>query len=247
MATFEEEGFQTYEAFEGDFGLSVRASPVLRLGGRVRQREARTTGPDSTNYWGAVSLEGDRAELHLRAGNEDVDTLEARLEEIGLRTAQMQNLLRLSPRFWTHLDARYGEYSDGNRRADLTGRVTLRPWSEPSFRLGAAFGFTDSLFQSEAYYTPEQLWFGRGLLSYSKAFPSGWNVDASVELGWARDALRGDRFTAYARGNAVQAWTTRFRSSLGWSFGSSPGYQSWSATFALHYGFTDSQSSFTAQ
>ena len=101
-------------------------------------------GPYSTNYWGAVSLEGDRAELHLRGGNEDVDTLEALLEEIRLRTAQMQSLFRLSPRYWTQVNAGYGEYSDGNRRMDLIGRVTLRPWSEPSFRLGAAVGFTDS-------------------------------------------------------------------------------------------------------
>ncbi|HEY7697869.1 MAG TPA: hypothetical protein VIE88_05600, partial [Vicinamibacteria bacterium] len=151
-------------------------------------------------------------------------------------------------RFWAHLDARYGEYSDSNRREDVTGRVTFRPGSTPSFRLGAAFGWTDTRLQSEAYYTPEELRFGRGILSYSKGFSSGWNVDASVEMGWARDSLRGDRFTAYARGQAVQAWSPRFRSSLGFGFGSSPGYQSWSLTLGLHYGFTESsQSSLTAQ
>jgi tetratricopeptide (TPR) repeat protein len=247
-ATFEERSFAPYEALEGDVGLSLRASSNVRFDARVRQREARTEGPDSTNYWGALSLEGDRAELHLRAGQEDVDTLRARIDGIELRTYQVQHLLRVSPRFWAHLDARYGEYSDTNRRADLIGRVTLRPWSDPSFRLGAAFGYTDSRLQSQAYYTPEQLRFGRGLLSYSRGFASGWNVDASAELGWARDSLRGDRFTAYARGHAVQAWSSRFRSSFGWSFGSSPGYQSWSVTFGLHYGFTEAaQSGFTAQ
>jgi tetratricopeptide (TPR) repeat protein len=247
-ATFEETSFAPYEALEGDVGISLRASSNVRFDARVRQREARTEGPDSTNYWGALSLEGDRAELHLRAGQEDVDTLRARVEGIELRTYQAQHLLRVSPRFWAHLDARYGEYSDSNQRMDLIGRVTFRPWSEPSFRLGAAFGFTDSRLQSQAYYTPEHLRFGRGLLSYSRGFASGWNVDASVELGWARDALRGDRLTAYARGQAVQAWSSRFRSSFGWSFGSSPGYQSWSVTFGLHYGFTEAaQSSLTAQ
>jgi hypothetical protein len=127
---------------------------------------------------------------------------------------QLQHLLRLTPRFWAHLDARYGEYSDSNRREDLTGRLTFRPWSAPSFRIGAAFGWTDSLLQSQAYYTPEELRFGRGLLSYSKGFPSGWNVDASVEIGWARDALRGDRFTAYAR-QRDQAWTEFGEASAG--------------------------------
>jgi tetratricopeptide (TPR) repeat protein len=247
-ATLEEEGFAPYEALEGDLGLSLHASSHLRFDARVRQREARSAGPDSTNYWGALALEGDRGELHLRAGKEDVDTLRAVLAGTELQTFQLASLLRLSPRFWAHLDARYGDYSDGNQRADLIGRITLRPWSEPSFRLGVAFGFSDSLLQSDAYYTPEHLWFGRGLLSYSRTFPSGWNVDASVELGWARDALRGDRFTAYARGQAVQAWSSRFRSSLGWSFGSSPGYRSWSLTLGLHYGFTGTpQSSLTAQ
>src|SRR3990172_7127456 len=141
--TFEEETFAPFEALEGEMGLALRASSHLRFDARVRQREASTFGPASTNY------------------------------------------------------------------------------------------------------AREELRFGRGLLSYSKGFPSGWNVDASVELGWARDALRGDRFTAYARGQAVQAWSSRFRSSLGWSFASSPGYQSWSLTLGLHYGFIDiGQSSF---
>jgi hypothetical protein len=246
--SFEEESLSPFEALEGELGVGLRASSHLRFDVRARQREARTAGPDSTNYWGAIGIEGDRAELHLRAGQEDVDTLRARIAGIELRTYQLQHLLRLTPRFWAHLDARYGEYSDSNRREDLTGRLTFRPWSTPSLRIGAAFGWTDSDLQSQSYYSPEELRFGRGLLSYSKGFSSGWNVDASVELGWARDSLRGDRFTAYARGQAVQAWSSRFRSSLGWSFGSSPGYQSWSLTLGLHYGFTEVvQSSLTAQ
>ena len=246
--TFEEESFAPFEALEGDLGLALQASSQVGFDVRVRQREATTEGPDSTNYWGAIGIEGDLAELHLRAGKEDVDTLRARIQGVELRTYQLQHLLRLTPRFSAHLDARYGQYSDSNRREDLIGRVTFRPWSAPSFRIGAAFGWTDSRIQSDAYYTPEKLRFGRGLLSYSRGFPSGWNVDASVELGWARDALRGDRFTAYARGSAVQAWSSRFRSSIGWSFGSSPGYQSWSLTLGLHYGFADfGQSSVTAQ
>lgn len=246
--TFEEESEAPFEALEGDFGLTLRAGSRVRLDARVRQREVTSEGPDSTNYWGSFGFEDDRAEIHLRAGVEDVDTLRAKLESVEQTIYQLQNLLRLTPRFWAHLDARYGEYSDSNRRADLTGRLTFRPGSAREWRIGGAFGYTDSLLQSDAYYTPEDLRFARGLLSYSRAFSSGWNVDASVELGWARDALRGDRFTAYARGRAVQAWSPRFRSSVGWSLGSSPGYQSWSVSFGLHYGFTELvQSSVTAQ
>ncbi len=246
--TFEEESFTPFEALEGDVGLTLRAGSHVRLDTRLRQREATSEGPDSTNYWGAIGFEDDRAEIHVRAGVEDVDTLRAKIESVDLRTYQLQSLLRVTPRFWALLDARYGEYSDSNRRADLTGRLTFRPGSAPEWRIGGAFGYTDSLLQEDAYYTPEDLRFARGLLSYSKAFSSGWNVDASVELGWARDALRGDRFTAYARGQAVQAWSPRFRSSVGWTFGSSPGYQSWSVSFGLHYGFTGvGHSSVTAQ
>jgi len=246
--TLEEDTFAPFEALEGEVGLGVRASSLLWFDARVRQRQATTDGPDSTNYWAAVGIEGDRAELQVRAGQEDVETLRARVDGVELRTYQLQHLLRLTPRFWAHVDARYGEYTDSNRREDLIGRLTFRPWSAPEWRIGGAFGWTDSRLQSQTYYTPEELRFARGLLSYSRGFPSGWNVDASVELGWARDSLRGDRFTAYARGHAIQAWSPRFRSSVAWSFGSSPGYQSWSLQLGLHYGFTGgAQSSLTAR
>jgi tetratricopeptide (TPR) repeat protein len=245
--TLEEDTLAPFEALEGEVGLGIRASSHLRFAGSARQREATTDGPDSTNYWASMAIEGDRAELHVRAGQEDVETLRARLDGVELRTYQLQHLLRLTPRFWAHVDARYGEYTDSNRREDLIGRISFRPGSAPEWRIGGAFGWTDSLLQSQAYYTPEELRFARGLLSYSRGFPSGWNVDASVELGWARDSLRGDRFTAYTRGHAVQAWSPRFRSSLGWSFGSSPGYQSWSLGVAMHYGLTDGGSSSTTQ
>jgi tetratricopeptide (TPR) repeat protein len=245
--SFEQESLSPFEALEGDLGLSLRASSHLSFDARVRSRRAETDAPDSTNYWGAVGLEGDRAELHFRAGLEDVDTLTARVQGIELRTYQLQHLLKLSPSVWAQLDARYGEYSDTNQREDWIGRITFRPGSS-AFRIGGAFGWSDTLFATPLYYAPEELRFARGVLSYAKGSSSGWSLDASVELGWARDSLRGDRFTAYARGSAVQTWSSRFRSSVGWSFGSSPGYQSWSVLLGAHFGLTGvSQSSFTAQ
>jgi hypothetical protein len=250
--TFHEASLEPFEAVEGELGLRLHASPHLYVDARVRQRDARLAGPDSTNYWGVIGLTGDRAELVVRAGEEDVDTLRARLDGILQDSYRLQHLLRLSNRLWLQVDARYAEYSDGNEREDFVGRISFRPWSAPGWRVGGSGGWTDSRDQSQAYYTPAELRFGRGLLSYSRSFPSGWNLDASVELGWARDTLRGDRFTAHARGRAVQAWSSRFRSSIGWSFSSSPGYQSWSLSLGLHYGlFTASgepgQSSLTAQ
>jgi hypothetical protein len=161
------------------------------------------------------------------------------MDGVVLRSFQVQHLFRVTPRLWTHLDARYGEYSDSNRAESFTGRITFRPGPASSFRLGAAFGFADHRLQSQAYYTPEELRFGRGLLGYTKGSPSGWSVDTAVELGWAQESLRGSRFTAYARGRTVQAWSDRIRSSIAWAFGSSPGYRSWSVLVGLHYGFTD--------
>jgi hypothetical protein len=244
--SFEEEGFTPFEALEAEGQLSVRATRHLRLEGRVRQRNDTNDGPDSTNYWGVIGLEGERAELFLRGGEEDVDTLRARIEGIVLRSFQVQHLFRMTPRIWTQLDARYGEYSDSNRSESFTGRISFRPGRTSPFRLGAAFGWMDHRLQSQAYYTPEELRFGRGLVSYAKASPSGWSADASVELGWAQDSLRGSRFTAYARGRTVQAWSHRVRSSISWTFGSSPGYRSWSVLAGLHYGFTTAGSG-TAQ
>jgi hypothetical protein len=236
--SFEEEGFTPFEALEGEAELSVRATRHLRLDGRVRRRDDTSGGPGSTNYWGAIGLEGDRGELFLRGGEEDVDTLRARIDGVVLRSLQVQHLFRVTPRLWTQLDARYGEYTDSNRAESFTGRISFRPRSASPFRLGAAFGFIDHRLQSLAYYTPEELRFGRGLLSYAKGNPSGWSVDASVELGWAQESLRGSRFTAYARGRTVLALRERVRSSIAWTFGSSPGYRSWSVLVGLHYGFT---------
>jgi hypothetical protein len=141
-----------------------------------------------------------------------------------------------SARVSIQLDGGHGDYSDGNARDDLAGRLTFRPWTSQGLRVGVAAGWTDSRLQSELYYTPEELRFGRGLLSYGRSFSNGWSLDTSVELGWARDTLRGDRFTTYARGRSIQAWSSRFRSSLDWGYSSSPGYRSWSFGFGLHYG-----------
>jgi hypothetical protein len=244
---FEEESFEPFEALEGEIGMSLRASRV-RFDARLRQREAASSGPDSTNYGAAFDFEDDRAEFHLRAGLDDVDTLRAKLQAIDVRSVQLQQSLHLGPRFSVSVDGRYGRYSDSNERADFVGRLSFRPWQTSEWRLGASFGYTDTLLQSDAYYTPEDLRFARGLLAYAKAFPSGWSVDSSVELGWARDSLRGDRFTAYARGQAISAWSSRFRTSVGWSLSSAPGYRSWSVVLGLHYGFTGGvPSSLTAQ
>ncbi|HEY7698782.1 MAG TPA: polysaccharide deacetylase family protein, partial [Vicinamibacteria bacterium] len=59
--SFEEESLSPFEALEGDFGLGLRASSHVSFDARVRQRRATTDGPDSTNYWAAMGLEGDRA------------------------------------------------------------------------------------------------------------------------------------------------------------------------------------------
>lgn len=102
--------------------------------------------------------------------------------------------------------------------------------------MGVAGGWTDTRLQSDLYYTPEELRFGRRLVSYARSFSNGWYLDSSVELGWARDGIGSDRFTAYARANAIQAWSSRFRSSLDLTYANSPGYRSWSLGFGLHYG-----------
>jgi hypothetical protein len=118
-------------------------------------------------------------------------------------------------------------YDDGNVRLDFRAAVrrVLSPW--PEWRLGLAITRSDTRVQSNRYYTPEDLTVGRGIVAYRRRWASGWELSGEAGAGWADEALRGDRLVSDTAVEAVQAWTERIQSRLGWDYSRSPGYQSW--------------------
>jgi hypothetical protein len=69
---------------------------------------------------------------------------------------------------------------------------------------------------------------GRAIVSYRRRWESGWELAGEVGLGWADDALRGDRMVSDVALDASQVWGERLQSQLGWAYSRNPGYQSWS-------------------
>lgn len=231
-----QEGLAPLDGTELAAGLRILPFSHWTLEGRAWQRRLEPAG-DSLSFSAGLGFENDFVELRLRGGREDLDTLEARLVTLQAERYAAHTLLRLSPSLNAVFDQGYARLDDGNERRDLSGRLVLRPRWGRGLGFGAAAGWSDTLFQSDLYYSPEEVRWARGVLSHQHSWGAGWQLETEIGLGLAEDELRGRRRTLHLAGRAGQAWGGRVRTFLEGRYGSSPGYESWGFGGALQLRF----------
>jgi tetratricopeptide (TPR) repeat protein len=223
---FTEEGLSDLSGREVTAGAEWQTTDRLALRTSVRGRFIEQS-ENSLNVWLRGVYETDIHELRLQWASEDVDTVRA--HEIGLQSRgyAASYLVRPAPEWDASVFGSQRYYDDGNARIDLRATVRRNLLSVPYWRLGLGITHKDTRMQSDRYYTPEDLTEGRGIVAYRRRWDSGWEFSGEAGLGWAREALNGDRLVSDAAVDTLQAWTERIQSRLGWSYSRSPGYQSW--------------------
>ncbi len=223
---FAEKGLSDLSGREVTAGAEWHATDRLVLRAHARRRFIEQSA-NSVNAWFQGGYESDVHELRLQWASEDVDTVRA--HEIGLQSRgyAASYLVRPAPQWDGSVVGSQRFYDDGNARLDLRAAVrrVLPAW--PQWRLGVGITRSDTRVQSSRYYTPEELTVGRGIVAYRRRWASGWELSGEAGLGWADEALRGNRLVSDAAVNAVQAWTERIQTRLGWDYSRSPGYNSW--------------------
>lgn len=229
-------------------GLPSLAGPELsvatRLGpfsnwtfdGGVRQRTP--DGADRSFGWTlGVAMENDRLELAAHGGIQDVETLRARLRGLQIENYAGHAALHVTASLLGVFDGSFGRYDDTNERLDLSGKLLVRPRSWSGLGIGAGIGWSDTLFRSDLYYSPEALRMLRGLVAYQRRWDPGWLVETELGLGLAEDERNGRRGTFSVTGRAGQAWGERLRTVLEGRYGSAPAYESWGFGGALEVRF----------
>jgi tetratricopeptide (TPR) repeat protein len=230
--TLRQEGLASLTGRE--LSAAARLGPFghLIIEGRGWQR-AMDGAKDTLSFDAGLGVETDWLKLRLHGGRQDVDTLLAR--SIGLQADRYaaQASVRFSRLVSASVDAAYDRLDDANERRDVAGSVLLKPRFGHGLGLGAAAGWSDTLFQSPLYYTPEELRWARGVVAYSGRWGAGWSLESQLGLGVASDTIRGNRRTLSATAKAGQVWGDRVRTLLEGRYGNSPGYSSWGATASL--------------
>ena len=234
--TFRENGLPSLSGQEWSVGARWHGLPRIILEGKVRARFMEG-GENTGNLWLQAKYISDLNELHLQWAYEDVETLRAHEVDLQTRSFGARYLLRLTPQWYGHFHFLHHSYEDGNDRSDFRAALSYKLLTLPDWRVGGVYIRSDTRFQSDRYYTPAGLNVGRTMLSYRHLWDSGSLLEGEGGIGLAQDNLRGTRWVSYGEIKSVQAWTDRVRSSLGWEYSRSPGYQSWSLEALVYYQF----------
>jgi tetratricopeptide (TPR) repeat protein len=227
MVSLREEDFVPLDGHE--FSVSARVAPVAHwaLNGRAWQQRFDGVPDDRLSFRAGMEFETDWLELRFHGGEQEIDTLQARQRGIRQESYSAQAGLRLSPTVRGAFAWAFGRFDDRNERRDLTGRLVFQPRWGRGLGFGAAAGWSDTRFISDAYYSPDDVRWARGLLSYRRQWGAGWMIEGEVGLGMAVDDPNGRRRTLHAAGRAGQAWGEGFRTFLEGSYSDAPGYDAW--------------------
>jgi hypothetical protein len=226
-----------YASLDGrELEAAARAGPFGRwsLEGRAAQR-AFDGVEDTLSFNAGLSFESDALQLRVSGGRQDVDTLLARTEAIQAEGVAGHALVRLARGLVATLDGAIDRRDDGNERQDYVARLTLRPaWGRSvGLGFGAGVGFSDTLFQSPLYYSPERLRWARGTLSFGRRWGAGWSLEGDLGAGIASDELRGDKPTFSVAARTGQPIGRSLGTIFEGRYASSPGYSGWGVRAAL--------------
>lgn len=229
-----EEGFGSLEGRELEAAARVGPFGAWTLEGRAWQR-ALDGAPDTLSFSAGLGFASDRVELRVHGGRQDVDTLRARAEALQAETWGGHAGLRVGRAVLATFDAVFDRRDDGNERRDAIGRLTFRPaWGRGlGLGLGASAGWSDTLFQSPLYYSPEDVRWARATVSLARRWGQGWSVESDLGYGVAKDALRGERPTFNTSARARQPWGRNLGSVIEGRYSSSPGYSGWGVGASL--------------
>jgi tetratricopeptide (TPR) repeat protein len=236
LVRFQEEGLRDLSGRELTVGAAWRGANRLAAEARGRGR-FMDSSENTANAWVQGSYTSDVHAFSIQWALEDVDTVRAHEAGIRSRAYGAGYLIRPTLAWQSRVQLALLRYTDDNARFDIRAATTHSPRIWPHWRVGGVLTRSDTREQSTRYYTPEELVTGRGILSYRRRWDSGWEVAGEAGLGWATDALRGNRWVSHSLLEALQAWTPRLRSRLGWDHSRSPGYQSWTIEGLLDYRF----------
>ncbi|MBI3608980.1 MAG: tetratricopeptide repeat protein [Nitrospirae bacterium] len=208
----------------------------IALEGRFRRRWWDGAA-DTANAWLKGTYRSDRHELKLAWSYEDVDTVLAREADLQVRGYGADYVMRPAPLWRGQVNLAYGKYDDGNARIDVRSSLAYRLGALSDWQVGGGISGSDTRFRSPRYYTPDQLRFSRGTLTYLHRGESGWSFEGQAGLGLAQDVLHGTRWTRSGLIEGEQAWTARLRTRLRGEYSSEPGYSSWVGEAELQYRF----------
>ncbi|HET8759505.1 MAG TPA: tetratricopeptide repeat protein [Nitrospiria bacterium] len=221
-----EDGLPALSGREVGVGTEWRGTGGLGLRAQLRHRSIEKS-PNSLNVWLDGMYERGPHELRLRWASEDVDTVQAHEKGLQSRGYTAAYRLRPTPNWDGRIQASIRSYDDGNDRVDWRTAITRRLPTQAQWRVGGALSYSDTGVQSLRYYTPEDLIVGRAIVAYRQRWESGWELAGEAGVGWADDALRGNRMVSDVSLDALQVWGERLQSQLGWAYARNPGYQSW--------------------
>ncbi len=221
-----EEGYPSLEGPELSVAAQLGPFANWSFTGRVWQRSPE--GADRTFGWSyGIGVKNDRLALRARGARGDVEALRGRLLGLRLDTYGGHVGLRVTPSLVAVFDGDYERYEDTNERVDLHGKLLIQPRSWAGLGVGAGFRWSDTLFHSDFYYSPEALRVMRALVSYERRFNPGWLVETELGYGVSRDEPHGRRGSFSVTGRLGQGWTDRLRTLFEGRYDSAPAYESW--------------------
>jgi len=188
-----------------------------------------------------LSLHGEyqrnRHAFQLQWAYEDVETLRAYKMNLHSQRYNASYRVLFTPEWRGRTGLAYQDYEDENKRINYWARIThtLNAW--PGWQLGGTFDYTNTKFDSDAYYTPEDLYTGRGIIFYHHTFDAGLTVGGELGFGLDQDKFQKTMGSNHQKLRLIHAWNPKIKTDLGIDFSNATRYQSKSFDASLHWLF----------
>jgi len=183
-ATYGESGLESVDAIAGEGGALATLSGPLQIAGAFGGTWFDGS-KDTPLYSSAVRYRGlDWLAIEAEAAGGAVETLRAVRDGTRLDSQSLLAAFLFTPDDRILLSYRHGFYSDGNRRNTGRWEYGRRVLTSPALRVGYDGSFDDTLMDTAAYYSPNDLHVHRafGRLEYTPS--DRFRLDARLGLGY---------------------------------------------------------------